>query len=112
MPSGEVERQPHVVIGGREITDIQRDRTRREEQREQKRDQVILCAGITDEILCEPPCLIAKSLQPENAGVVALEYHSLVVLIEADVRRPSRHEVRANQWLEMSSRTGLVSQNM
>ena len=51
MSSGEVERQPHVVIGGREITDIQRDRTRREEQREQKRDQVILRAGITDEIL-------------------------------------------------------------
>src|SRR5258705_3235448 len=110
MPSGEVERQPHVVIGGREITDIQRDRTRREEQREQKRDQVILRAGITDEILCEPPCLIAKSLQPENAGVVALEYHSLVVLIEDDVRR--RREARANQRLEVSSRARLVSQNV
>src|SRR5260370_6587839 len=113
MPSGEVERQPHVVIGGREITDIQRDRTRREEQREQKRDQVILRAGITDEILCEPPCLIARSLQPENAGIVALEYHSLVVLIEDDVRRPrSRREARANQRLEVSSRTGLVSENV
>src|SRR6266700_7032718 len=113
MASGEVERQPHVVIGGREITDIQRDRTRREEQREQKREQMILRAGITDEILCEPPCLIAKSLQPENAGVVALEYHSLVVLIEDDVRRPpSRREARANQRLEVSSRTRLVSENV
>src|SRR6266446_10367199 len=113
MPSGEVERQPHVVIGGRDITDIQQDRTRREEQREQKREQVILRAGIPDEILCEPPCLIATSLQPENAGVVALEYHSLVVLIEDDVRRPrSRRQARANQRLEVSSRTRLVSQNV
>src|SRR6266513_2469447 len=110
MPSGEVERQLHGVIGGSEIPDIHRDRTRREEQREQKRDQVILRAGITDEILCEPPCLIAKSLQPENAGIVALEYHSLVVLIEDDVRR--RREARANQRLEVSSRTRLVSENV
>jgi hypothetical protein len=113
MPSGEVERQPDVMIGGREIADIQQDRTRREEQREQKREQVILRAGIPDEILCEPPCLIAKSLQPENPGVVALEYHSLVVLIEDDVRRqPSRREPRANQRLEVSSRTRLVSENV
>src|SRR5882724_9288445 len=113
MPSGEVERQPHVVIGRRDIADVQQDRTRREEQRDQKRDQVILRAGILDEILCEPPCLVAKSLQPENAGVVALEYHSLVVLIEDDVRRPSsRHEARANQRLEVSSRARLVSQNV
>src|SRR6266478_2081557 len=113
LPSGEVERQPHVVTGGRDITDIQQDRTRREEQREQKREQVILRAGIPDEILCESPCLIAKSLQPENAGVVALEYHSLVVLIEDDVRRPrSRRQARANQRLEVSSRTRLVSENV
>src|SRR5712692_11509670 len=99
------------MLDGREIADKHGDRTRREEQCVQKRP-VVDRTGIIGELLREPPCLIAKSLQPENAGVVALEYHSLVVLIEADVRRPSRHEVRANQWLEMSSRTGLVSQNV
>src|SRR2546426_1732182 len=112
MSSGEVERQSHVVVGGREITDIQRDRTRREEERVQKREQVILRAGISDETLGEPACLIAKSLQPENARVVAIEHDSLVELIEDDVRRPSRREARANQRLEVSSRTGLVAQNV
>jgi hypothetical protein len=36
MPGGEVERQSHVAIGGREITDPQRDRARREDQGLQK----------------------------------------------------------------------------
>src|SRR6267142_4837172 len=112
MSSGEVECQSHVVVGGREITDIQRDRTRREEERVQKREQVILRASISDETLDEPACLIAKSLQQENARVVAIEHGSLVELIEDDVRRPSRHDARANQGLEVSSRTGLVSQNV
>ena len=111
MPSGEVERQPHVVVDGREITDIQGDRTRRDEQRVQKRERVILRAGIVDETLGEPLCLIAKSLQPENARVVAIEQYSLVVLIQ-DLRRPRRRDPRANQWLEVSSRTRLVSQNV
>src|SRR6267142_1812529 len=112
MPSGEVERQPHVVVDGREITDIERDRTRREEQRVQKRERVILRASIFDEILCESLCLTAKSLQPENARVVAIEEHSLVELIEDDMRRPSRHDARANQRLEVPSRSRLVSQNV
>ena len=73
MPAGEVERQSHVVVDGREITDIQGDRTRRDEQRVQKRERVILRAGIIDETLGESLCLIAKSLQPENARVVAIE---------------------------------------
>ena len=73
MPSGEIERQPHVVVDGREITDTERDRTRRDEERVQKRERVILRAGIIDETLCELPCLITKSLQPENACVVAIE---------------------------------------
>src|SRR6266700_1074615 len=110
MPSGEIERQPHVVVGGREITDMERDRTRVGEHRVQTRQHVILSANIVYKTLCEPRCLIAKSLQPENAGVVALEYHSLVVLIEDDVRR--RREARANQRLEVSSRTRLVSENV
>src|SRR2546422_6270860 len=80
--------------------------------RVQKREQVILRAGISDETLGEPACLIAKSLQPENARVVAIEHDSLVELIEDDVRRPSRREARANQRLEVSSRTGLVAQNV
>ena len=92
MPSGEIERHPHVVVDGREITDIERDRTRRDEQRVQKRERVILRAGIFDEILRESLCLIAKSLQPENARVVALEVHTLVELIEDDVRRTSRRD--------------------
>src|SRR6266403_1504050 len=112
MSSGEVERQSHVVVGGREITDIQRDRTRREEERVQKREQVILRASISDETLDEPACLIAKSLQQENARVVAIEHDTLVELIEDDVRRLSRREARANQRLEVSSRTGLVAQNV
>src|SRR5438128_8169666 len=112
MPSGEIERQPHVVVDGREITDIQRDRTRRDEQRVQQRERVILRAGIIDETLCEPPCLIATSLQPENARAVTIEEHALVVLIEDDVRRPSRRDARANQRLEVSSRTRLVPQNV
>src|SRR2546430_11849754 len=37
MSSGEVERQSHVVVGGREIADVQRDGARREEERVQKR---------------------------------------------------------------------------
>src|SRR2546422_7624880 len=44
--------------------------------RVQKREQVILRAGISDETLGEPACLIAKSLQPENARVVAIEHDS------------------------------------
>ncbi len=112
MPGGELERQPHVVVGGREITDIERDRTRRDEQRVQRREHVILRADIIHETLCEPPCLITKSLQPENACVVAIEQHALVVLIEDDVRRPSRRDARANQRLEVSSRARLVSQNV
>src|SRR5713101_5637780 len=100
------------MLDGREIADKHGDRTRREEQCVQKRP-VVDRTGIIDELLREPPCLIAKSLQPENAGVVALEYHSLVVLIEDDVRRPpSRREARANQRLEVSSRTRLVSENV
>src|SRR5258705_13695039 len=112
MPSGEVERQPHVVVGGREITDIERDRTRRDEQRVQEREHVIPWADIIDETLCEPPCLIPESLQPEDARIVAIEQHSLVVLIEDDVRRPNRREARANQRLKVSSRSMLVSQNV
>src|SRR5438093_3450743 len=112
MPSGEVECQSHVVVDGREITDIQRDRTRGDEQRVQRRERVILRAGIIDETLCEPPCLIATSLQPENARAVTIEEHALVVLIEDDVRRPSRSDARANQRLEVSSRTRLVPQNV
>src|SRR6266851_9617550 len=101
------------MLDGREIADKHGDRTRREEQCVQKRPPVVGRTGIIDELLREPPCLIAKSLQPENAGVVALEYHSLVVLIEDDVRRPpSRREARANQRLEVSSRTRLVSENV
>src|SRR6266478_1413942 len=100
------------MLDGREIADKHGDRTRRDEQCVQKRPQVFDRTGIIDELLREPLCLIAKSLQPKNARVVAIEHDSLVVLIEADVRRPSRHEVRANQWLEISSRTGLVSQNV
>jgi hypothetical protein len=96
----------------REIADIQRDRTRRDEQRVKKRVHVILRAGIVHETLCEPPCLIAKSLQPENARVVAVEQHSLVVLIQDDVRRPSRREARANQRLEVSSRSRLIPENV
>src|SRR6266581_6831060 len=53
-------------------------------------------------------CRAARS----NASVVAIEQHSLVVLIEDDVRRPSRHDARANQRLEVSSRARLVSQNV
>src|SRR6266478_269892 len=98
------------MLDGREIADKHGDRTRREEQCVQKRPPVVVRTGIIDEILCEPPCLIAKSLQPENAGVVALEYHSLVVLIEDDMGR--RREARANQRLEVSSRTRLVSENV
>src|SRR5882724_8344631 len=112
VPRGEFERQSHVVVGGCEITDIQRDRTRRDAQRVQTREHVLLRAGIIDEILRESLCLIAKSLQPENARVVAIEEHSLVVLIEDDVRRPSRRDARANQRLEVPSRTRLVSQNV
>jgi len=62
-----------MVIGGREITDVQRDRTRRNEQRVQQREQVILRAGIFDETLGVPPSLIAQPLQPENARIVAIE---------------------------------------
>src|SRR6266567_1680882 len=112
MPSGEVERQPHVVVGGREITDIERDRTRRDEQRVQKRERVILRAGIINEILRESLRLIAKSLQPENARIVAIDEHSLVELIEDDMRPPSRRDARANQRLKVPSRIGLVSQNV
>src|SRR4030095_16544144 len=112
MPSGEVERQPHVVIGGREITHIERDRTRRDEQRVQKRERVILRAGIIDESLRESLCLIAESLQPENARVVAIEEHSLVELIEDDVRQSSRRDARANQWFQVSPGTRLIPQNV
>ena len=73
VPGGEVERQSDMVIGGREITDVQRDRTRRNEQRVQQREQVILRAGIFDETLGVPPSLIAQPLQPENARIVAIE---------------------------------------
>ena len=73
---------------------------------------MILCADVVDEALCEPRCLIAKSLQPEDATVVAIEQHSLVVLIEDDMRRPNRREARANQRLQVSSRSRLVSQNV
>src|SRR4029077_21285038 len=100
------------MLDGREIADKQRDRTRRDEQSVQKRPQVVDRAGIVDEHLRESLCLVAKSLQPKNARVVAIEHDSLVVLIEADVRRRSRHEVRANQWLEMSARAGLVPQDV
>src|SRR5260370_38321414 len=101
------------MLGGREIADKHGDRARRVEQCVQNRPPMVVRTGIVDELLREPPCLIAKSLQPENAGVVALEYHSLVVLIEADVRRPpSRREARANQRLEVSSRTRLGSDNV
>ncbi len=85
MPSGEIERQPHVVVGGREITDMERDRTRMVEHRVQTRQHVILRANIVYETLGEPRCLITASLQPENTPVVAIEYHSLVGSIEADV---------------------------
>src|SRR5207237_2767489 len=40
------------------------------------------------------------------------EQHSLVVLIEDDMRRPNRREARANQRLQVSSRSRLVSQNV
>src|SRR6266852_2947102 len=112
MPGGEVERESHVMLDGREIADKHGDRTRPDEQCVQKRPQVVDRTGIIDELLREPPCLIAKSLQPENARVVAIEHDSVVVPIEAEVRRASRYEVRAKQWLEMSSRAGLVSQNV
>ena len=73
MPRGELVRQSHVVVDGRETTDTQRDGTRRDEQRVQKRERVILRAGIVDETLCESLCLIATSLQPKNARIVAIE---------------------------------------
>ncbi len=73
MPSGEVEGQSHVVVDAREITDIQRNRTRRDEQRVQKREHVIVRAGKIDETLGESLRLIARSLQPENARAVAIE---------------------------------------
>src|SRR6266540_173210 len=110
VPGRDVGRHADVVAGGREIADIQRDRTRRDEQRVQEREHVILWADIFDETLCEPACLIPKSLQPEDPRVIAIDQHSLVVLI--DVRRPNRREARANQRLEVSSRARLVSQNV
>src|SRR5215467_3346073 len=110
MPGGEVERQLHVVVGGREITDVQRDRTRRKDQAVQKRERVILQSGVIHEALREPRCLIAQSLHPQNARVRAIDDHSRVELIEVDVRRPSRRQAQADQRLEVSSRTGLVSQ--
>src|SRR5258705_4206674 len=101
------------MLDGRETAEKHGDRTRRVEQCVQKRPPMVVRTGIVDELLREPPCLIAKSLQPENAGVVALEYHSLVVLIEDDVRWPrSRRHARANQRLEVSSRARLVSENV
>src|SRR5262245_43533251 len=73
---------------------------------------MILQPGVIHETLREPRCLIAQSLHPENARVGGIDHHSLVELIEVDVRRPSRREAQANQWLEVSSCTRLVSQNM
>ena len=73
VPRGELVRQSHVVVDAREITDIQRDRTRRDEEHEEMRERVILRADIIDETLGESLCLIAISLQPENARVVAIE---------------------------------------
>src|SRR5262245_12781537 len=109
MPGGEVECQTHMMLDGVEITDKQGDRTRPDEQRVQRRSQMVDRTSIIDQLLHEPPCLIAKSLQPHDARVVAIEHDSMVVLIEADVRRPSRHEARPHQWLEPSSRTGLIA---
>jgi hypothetical protein len=90
MPSGEVERHPHNAVDGREITDIEGDRTRREEHRVQKRARVILRAGISNEVLRKSLCLIAKSLQPENARIVAIDEHSLVELIEDECHHRRR----------------------
>src|SRR2546426_5986141 len=42
----DVGRHADVVVGGREIADIQRDRTRRDEQRVQEREHVIPWADI------------------------------------------------------------------
>src|SRR5207253_6694488 len=55
VPGRDVGRHADVVVGGREIADIQRDRTRRDEQRVQEREHVIPWADILDETLCEPP---------------------------------------------------------
>src|SRR5258708_26604760 len=73
---------------------------------------MIVRAGVIHETLCEPHCLIAQSLQPENARIGAVDQHSLVELIEDDVRRPSRREAQANQRLEVPTRTRLVAQNV
>src|SRR5262245_30018352 len=110
MPGGEDGRQSHVVVGGREITDTERDRTRRDEQRVKERDHVILRASMLHEALGESQFLIATSLQPENARVEGIEQRALVVLIQ-DPQQPSRGDARTNQWLKMSSRAKLVSQD-
>src|SRR5262245_8653150 len=82
MPGGEDGRQSHVVVDSREITDTERDRTRRDEQGIKERDNVILRASMIHEALGEPLCLIARSLQPENARVEGIEQRALVVLIQ------------------------------
>src|SRR6266705_962218 len=91
---------------------MKRNRTRPDEQRIQKRERVIPRAGIIDQILRESLCLTAKSLQPENARVVAIEWHSLVELVEDDVRRTRRCQARANQWFQVSPGARLISQNV
>src|SRR5262245_359147 len=63
------------------------------------------------ETLGESLCLIATSLQPENARVESIEQRTLVVLIQ-DPQQPSRRDARTNQWLKMSSSARLVSQDV
>src|SRR5262245_55934431 len=112
MPSSEVERQSHVMLDGLEITDKQGDRTCRDEQCVQQRSRMVDRTDIIDELLHELLCLVAKSLQPHDARVVGIAHNSMVERKKADVRRPTRHEVRRHQWLEPLSRTRLVSQNV
>src|SRR5499426_3058799 len=112
MPGGEVKRQSHAVLGAREITDVQRDWARREDQGVQKREHVLLRAGVVHETLCGPRSLITQSLQPEGARIVAIDHYSLVELIEDDMRCPNRREAPPSQRLEVSSRTRLVPQNV
>src|SRR5258705_5653542 len=73
---------------------------------------MIVRGGVIHETLYEPRRLIARSLQPENARVVAVEEHSLVELIEVDVRRSTRRDARANQRFQVSPGTRLISQNV